>query len=169
MKSFPSKRNRILALAPSVHGVGFAVLDPKEMLVDWGVKSVKGEKNKVSLSKVKEMIVEFEPGFVVVENTAVSSSRRSPRVRTLFRQILVLVRSKRLRVSQFTPELLRQAFQVPPDTTKDALAEILAARFPGQLGLRLPPKRRAWMKTHYRMCIFEAVALALAAQKSALQ
>jgi len=45
--------------------------------------------------------------------------------------------------------------------TKHALAEILAARFPEELGCRLPPKRRPWMSEDYRMDIFDAVALAL--------
>jgi hypothetical protein len=45
--------------------------------------------------------------------------------------------------------------------TKHALAEIIAERFPKELGFRLPPKRRAWMSEDSRMDIFDAVALAL--------
>ena len=46
--------------------------------------------------------------------------------------------------------------------TKHALAELLAKRFPNELGFRLPPKRRPWMSEDYRMDIFAAISLALA-------
>jgi hypothetical protein len=45
--------------------------------------------------------------------------------------------------------------------TKHALAEIIAKRFPEELGSRLPPKRKPWMSEDSRMNIFDAVALAL--------
>jgi hypothetical protein len=45
--------------------------------------------------------------------------------------------------------------------TKHALAEIIAERFPEELGFLLPPKRRDWMSQDSRMDIFDAVALAL--------
>ena len=45
MKNIRSKHFRILAIAPSSRGFGFAVLEGQEKLVDWGVKSIKGDKN----------------------------------------------------------------------------------------------------------------------------
>jgi len=41
------------------------------------------------------------------------------------------------------------------------VSEIVAKRFPDELGAKLPPKRKAWMKEHYQMGIFDAVALAV--------
>ena len=46
--------------------------------------------------------------------------------------------------------------------TKHALSEIIAKRFPVQLGSRLPRKRRAWDTEDAKMPFFDAVALALA-------
>jgi len=37
--------------------------------------------------------------------------------------------------------------------TKLAIAEILAKKYPEELGSRLPPKRRLWMSEDYRMDI----------------
>ena len=47
-----------------------------------------------------------------------------------------------------------------PDSqgTKHMLAEIIAKRFPEELGSRLPPKRKPWMSEDFRMNIFDAVA-----------
>ncbi len=61
----------------------------------------------------------------------------------------------------FSHEHVRQVFFADGQGTKHALAEILAKRFPEELGSRLPPKRRAWMSEDSRMDIFDAVALAL--------
>jgi hypothetical protein len=46
--------------------------------------------------------------------------------------------------------------------TKHVVAEVIAQRFPEELGFRLPPKRRAWMSEDSRIDIFDAAALALA-------
>ena len=43
--------------------------------------------------------------------------------------------------------------------SKHEIAEILAKRFPEELGSRLPPKRRPWMSEDSRMDIFDAVAM----------
>ena len=40
---------------------------------------------------------------------------------------------------------------------KHTLAEIVAARFPQELGGRLPPKRRPWKSEDYRMSIFDGL------------
>jgi hypothetical protein len=50
------KHPRILAVAPSTRGFGFAVLEGQGTLVDWGVKLVTGDKNDGAIRKVKEMI-----------------------------------------------------------------------------------------------------------------
>ena len=41
---------RILSIAPSTRGFGYAVLEGKDTLVDWGVKTVQGNKNVNSLA-----------------------------------------------------------------------------------------------------------------------
>ncbi|MCX6925726.1 MAG: hypothetical protein NT154_21315, partial [Verrucomicrobia bacterium] len=56
---------------------------------------------------------------------------------------------------------LRRVFCGARRGTKHALAEIIAQRFPEELGFRVPPKRRPWMSEDFRMDIFDAVALAL--------
>lgn len=71
------KHFRILAIAPGTRGFGFAVLEGKNTLVDWGVKTVQGNKNVQSLAKVKELITHYQPGVLVLQDTSTKSSRRS--------------------------------------------------------------------------------------------
>ena len=160
MNRINPKSIRILAIAPSTRGFGFAVLE-MQTLVDWGVKSVEGDKNVGSITKVEELIALYQPGVIVLENSSAKHSRRSARIQTLDKQIIAMASICNVGVALFSREHVRQVFFANGQGTKHALAEILAKRFPEELGLRLPPKRRPWMSEDYRMDIFEAVGLAV--------
>ena len=159
-KTIP-KYPRILAIAPSTRGFGFAVLEGLNTLVDWGVKSITGDKNSGSIAKVEAMIAHYQPDLMVVENTSMKPFRRSGRIRALTKRIIRLAESRGVTVILFSREQVRRALFVDGQGTKYALAEIIAKRFPDELGFRLPPKRRPWMSEDSRMDIFAAVALAL--------
>ena len=161
IKIYP-KFFRIVAIAPSTLGFGFAGLEGEETLVDWGVKSVEGDKNARCLAKVDEMIAHYQPDAIVLQDHSRKNSRRSARIRTLGRQIVALAKHRKVRVKLFSNEQVRRLFFADGKGTKHALAEILAKRFPAELGFRLPPKRRPWMSEDSRMDIFDAVALAVA-------
>ncbi len=160
MKQAHSKNLRILGIAPSTRGFGFALFDG-DTLVDWGVKTVKGRKNRDSLEKLKAMIIHYNPGVMVHEDHSAKGSRRSPRIRELGRQITALAKSHKVRVALFSRQQVRKAFFADGQGTKDSLAEIVAKRFPKELGFRLPRKRCPWMSEAYQMGMFDAVALAL--------
>lgn len=163
MSHINSKTIRILAIAPSTRGFGFAVLEGPEALVDWGVKSVKGDKNTQSIAKVEELILLYQPGVMVLQDNSLEHSRRSARILELDQLIIAMASTRKVRVALLAHEKVRRVFFAKGRGTKHALAEILAKRFPEELGFRLPPKRRPWMSEDYRMDIFEAVSLALAA------
>jgi Holliday junction resolvasome RuvABC endonuclease subunit len=163
-KTFP-QYHRILGIAPSTRGLGFAVLDG-DKLVDWGVKTVNGDKNKQCLLKLEEMISHYRPGVMVLEDASAKDSRRSARIRKLGQQMMALAKNHKVRVELFSRKQVRKAFFADGRGTKDSLAEILAKRFPEELGFRLPRKRRPWMSEAYQMGIFDAVALALMLRQS---
>lgn len=157
-----SKHPRILALAPSTRGFGFAVFEGQETLADWGVKSVQGDKNRCCLEKIGELIVHYQPEVLVLEDHSGKDSRRSVRIQTLGRGIVALAVRLNVRVVVLSREQIRQVFFPDGEGTKHTLAEILARRFPEELGLRLPPKRKPWKSEDSRMDIFDAVTLAVA-------
>jgi hypothetical protein len=162
MRKAPSISSRVLAVAPSSRGFGFAVLEHENNLVDWGVRSTKGDKNLGSIAKVDELIAHYGPGAIVLEDHSAKSSRRSPRIRTLITEMCALAERSDIRAVQLSQAEVRKIFFARDQGTKHSLAGILAARFPAELGFRLPPKRRPWMSEDYRMDIFDAVALAVA-------
>ena len=161
MKKFLPKYPRILAIAPSTRGFGFALLEGLDMLVDWGVKPVKGDKNSQSLVKVEELVVRYQPDMMVLQDTSSKESRRSERIRTLSKQIISLAATRKISVTLFSREQVMKVFFADSQGTKQTLAEIVANKFPEELGFRLPPKRRPWMSEDSRMDIFDAMALVL--------
>jgi hypothetical protein len=53
-----------------------------------------------------------------------------------------------------------RAFFIDGKGTKHMVAQVLARRFPEELGHRLPPRRKTWKSEDSRMAMFEAMALA---------
>ncbi|MEI7729355.1 MAG: hypothetical protein WCO56_07270 [Verrucomicrobiota bacterium] len=162
MNHIHPKHFRILGIAPTARGVGFAVLEGQETLVDWGVKTVKGDKNAQSLAKVEKLIAHYQPEVLVLPDTSAKNSRRYPRIQKLSQQIVKVATARNIRVVLLSAEKLRRVYFGNAHGTKHALAEIIAKRFPDELGSFLPPKRKPWMSEHYQMDIFDAVALVVA-------
>jgi hypothetical protein len=161
MKNKLPKYPRILAIAPSTRGFGFALLEGLNTLVDWGVRSITGDKNTDSVAKLGEILGHYQPDVMVLENISSKLFRRSARIRDLSKRMIALAKGRDIPVVLFSREEVRQRFFTKDFGTKHALAEILAAKFRDELGFRLPPKRQPWMSEDYRMNIFDAVALAL--------
>ena len=65
-KRTPSKNDRVLAIAPSSRGFGFAVMEGGDTLVDWGVRSVVGDKNADALKKAEAMFALYKPTVLVL-------------------------------------------------------------------------------------------------------
>lgn len=156
------KHVRILSIALSTKGFGFAVLDVGGTLANWGTKTTKGkDKNAESLVKANEVITHYRPDVLVLEDTSARHSRRAPRIRKLSKRIIKLAAKNQLKVRLFSREQVMKSFFADGNGTKYALAELIAQRFPEELAHRLPPERREWMSEDSRMDIFDAVALAV--------
>lgn len=152
---------RLLALAPSSHGIGYAVFEGKDRLIGCGVKRTQGkEKNLASLKKLKQIIGKYQPGVVVMQG--MKGVRRSARIKQLNHEIIVLCRQLKLKVKIISQDQLTKAFFPDRTGTKHERAEIIARRFPDELGFYLPPKRKTWDSEDARMGIFDAMALAIA-------
>ena len=153
---------RILAIAPSSRGFGFAVLEEGKILVDWGVRSIRTDKNRGALKKAEAMIAHYDPAVLVLPNAAAEGSRRSSRIRKLIAEITAVSTRRKMKVDLMSRNQVIAAFFEDGAGTKHTVAQVLARRFPQELSHRLPPKRKPWNSEDYRMGIFDAVALAFA-------
>jgi hypothetical protein len=83
-------------------------------------------------------------------------------MRKLFAGLVAEVRRCRIPVRRVPERAVRSAFSDKNRITKHAMASTLLEHFPFLASVP-PPKRRIWESEDYRMSIFAAVALALAA------
>jgi Holliday junction resolvasome RuvABC endonuclease subunit len=153
------KNISILALTPSARGIGFAVLEGHDQLHDWGVKSGKGDKNKVAIKCVKELIASNRPEVIVLPD--MKNARRDPRIKALNRQIIAVAKAHRVSVALFSDAQVKKVLLAECKGTRHDLAEMVAKRFPDQLTFHLPPKRDIYKSEDSRIDFFYAVALAL--------
>lgn len=143
------------------------VLEEKTELVDWGFKAVKGEKNAGCVKEVEKMLTMFLPDMVALENTTAKESRRHLRVQQLTAQLVAAAKARKIRVKLLSRAQVREYFFGDRRGNKHEMAQMLGARFPDELGTRVPSKREPWESEDSRMDIFEAGGLALAAQSEA--
>lgn len=162
MNQTNSKPFRVLAVAPTTRGIGYAVMEGPDALIDFGCKEVRGDKNIQSLARVEKLIQDFQPGILLLPKVDAKSPRRAPRIKTLHQQIIKAAEKLKLKVALLSASQLRSRIFGNQKGTKHQLAETLAQQFPDELASRLPPKRRAWTNEDRRMDIFDAVALAVA-------
>lgn len=161
MTHSPTKHVRILAIAPCTRGFGYVVMEEPRTLVDWGIRTVRGDKNAQSLVQVEAMITLYQPTVLVLQDHLDEDFKLSPRVWTLIAEINALARRRKMSVKRFSNAQVRTGVCGAEDQTKHDVAVKLAEKFPEELASRLPPKRRAWMSEAYQMSIFDAVALAV--------
>jgi len=154
------EEKRVLAIDPTTKGFGFAVMEGPERLIDWGVKGVKGSKNAKSLELISDLIDQYQPDVVVVEDYSGRGSRRCKRIQELITRVIKLGSEKKVRIRDFSPVSVRKAFSESDSFTKHQIATAIAQRLP-ELAPRLPPFRKCWMSEDYRMSIFDAVSFAL--------
>jgi len=133
-----SKNDRVLAIAPSSRGFGFAVMEGGDILVDWGVRSVTADKNADALRKAETMFFLYKPAVLVLEDASAKGSRRSRRVRDLTKEIVATASSRRMKVVLFSRDRVMRAFFEDGIASKHTIARILAMRFPDELERGLP-------------------------------
>jgi len=149
---------RVLAVDPSTRGLGFAVLEGPDRLIDWGVKETKNDKKRKSLKLIDDLIGLYQPRVIVVEDYAAKGSRRCGRVRELINDISKLAVKRNVKVRSFSRLKVKQVFAESGATNKYEIAVAIAKRFP-ELAPRVPRFRKPWMSEDYRMSIFDAVGL----------
>lgn len=155
---------RILAVAPTTDGFGFALMEGLNTLADWGSKRIMKNKNAGCIAAVERMIKIHEPQVLVLEDSADKEIRRSRRIKLLTKEIVKSGRKYRVKVVVLRRQRVRRIFFSDRFGTKHELAAALARWYPEELALRLPPARKPWDKEDHRLSIFDAVALALASR-----
>ncbi|MDR3413258.1 MAG: hypothetical protein P4L87_20280 [Formivibrio sp.] len=158
-----SEKVRMLAVALTARGFGYCAMEDNVML-ECGKKKAKGNKdakNTQAVSKIEKLMNQFLPDVLVLQDVNAAQCRRAPRIKALHRQVVGLAEKHKCKVTLCSGTQLRITLVGDAKGTKHEMAEMLARKFPAELGGRLPPIRRAWDNEDGRMDMFDAVGLAV--------
>jgi len=151
--------SRILAIDLRSERFGFAVFEGRSRLIDWGVclYGFSGA-STAARNRLAPLLKQFRPSAIVV-----SIARREKALgRDGVRRILSSIKREALANSTPTRVIaksqVRTVFRSLHAKTKHEVAIAVAQLFP-ELRWKLPPKRKLWQKEHYRIAIFQAVAV----------
>lgn len=157
----PSKTfQRVLAIDPYLRGFGWVLLEGTDLLVDWGIYQTKTKKPERMLGRVAEILHQYKPHMVVVEDIQHPRSRRRNRARALIFEISDMAKAAGVVVHAVPMEEVREHHRASGAKGKDAVARLVAERFP-ELKPILPPPRKNWMREDERMAVFDAIAMTL--------
>jgi hypothetical protein len=159
--------NRTLAVDLASRGFGYAVLDAKGRLVDWGVRRVTGDKAAECMTRIMDLLEWYAPDLLVLEDCDASTSRRAPRIRALAHDVRRMAEAVEVRVTTVSWQKVRDIFGRSARATKHQIATWVAQLYP-IMSRHLPPKRKSWMNEDERMNMFDAIALALTARALAI-
>jgi len=157
----------VVALAVRAGWLGFAVVEHRRRLVDWGMvfyRSTSMAKVGAAKRRVRSLIASFAPSLIAAEISEVAASRDAPASRTLVRFIRTEAHAKSIPFRSMSRESVRSAFSEFNARSKDEIAAVLAGLYP-ELRWKLPPRRRTWEKEHYRIALFDAIAVGIACTK----
>ena len=154
-----STASRILAIDLRSERFGFAVFEGPSRLIDWGVclYGLSGA-STAAKNRLAPLLKQFRPSTIVVG----IALREKALGRYGVRRILTSIRREALAydtpVQVIEKSHVRTVFRSFHAKTKHEVAITVAQLFP-ELHWKLPPKRKLWQKEHYRIAIFQAVAV----------
>ena len=158
---------KILAIDPGTRHLGVAVLEGSDLIYAT-VKNVKDQpktpKDKVcKIEKIiARLIATYRPDILAIEKTLTVQLKSSPLITPLTRAIKKQARSKKLKVLEYAPKVVRQFICQDGKATKMKAAEIIVNKFYPWLRPYLEKDlRKKWWEGKYWLSMFNAVGLAL--------
>jgi hypothetical protein len=105
-----------------------------------------------------------DPSFVVLVLSGLKANKEVPVVRSIARSFRTASASRSVQIVSLHRSVIRAAFAPFKARSKHQIAVALTQAFP-EIGWKLPPARKIWVKEDSRMAIFDALAGAVAYHK----
>ena len=141
---------RLIALVPSSAGIGYAVVETPQTVIDWGKRS--------GTNTIDVLFRTYRPDILVIEDVTVPGCRKGPSRRREIAYLERLAEEREIAVRPIARLGVLGHFDV---RTKVELAQAVAVRVPA-LAHRVPPYRKPWMSEDPRLPMFEALAFLFA-------
>jgi len=154
-------QNTVLSIYPSSRGYAYVLFESAQNPYDWGVKDIrKKNKNESALEGIRILIERYRPDSIVIEDYMEKGSRRSTRIRRLYRMVTNLAMKECIEVKRISREAIFKCFAASDAKTKYDISQVIAEQIP-ELAHRLPRVRKIWMSEDPRQSLFDAAALGI--------
>ena len=153
------ENSRVLAIDPLASGFGYAVLEGPQMLIDWGVTSMRDYKRCRSLYAFTKLIAHYQPNVVVIKDVESTSTEKPNEVTKLADSLTKKAQVKMIPVKHYSLKEVQKLFSRIGGGNKEEIADAIMDWFP-QLEAYRPPRRKPGDGEDRRINIFDAVALA---------
>ena len=154
-------QNLVLSIYPFTRGFAFVLFEGPASPFDWGVKEIKEKhKNAKTLDDIKELIDRYRPEVLVIEDTTNGESRRTSRIRKLYRMLVHLAVAEYVDLCRLKKSQVKESFGFVGAESKYEIAKAIAIQIPA-FAHRIPPFRKPWVSEDSRQNLFDAAALGL--------
>lgn len=154
-------QNLVLALYPFSRGFAFVFFEDPTSPFEWGVKEIREKhKNTKTLDAIKKLIDRYRPEVLVIEDTTDGGSRRTSRIRKLYRMLVHFAEAEYIELHRCSKKEVRTCFASVGAGTKYEIAKAIATQIPA-FAHRIPRFRKPWMSEDPRQSLFDAAALGL--------
>ena len=161
MKASSLENQRVLAVDPYDQGLGFAVLEGPEELIDWGLKHAENRSGGRYMEFLAKLVRRYEPDILITEDGARQGSSRRRETRLLLKRIRRFAKRHRVRVRTYSRAKVEDTFAlIGASKNKHQIATAIADWFP-ELAARLPKPQKPWTGENRTMNVFDAVSFAL--------
>lgn len=155
---------RIIAFEIRASKFGFAVLEGRDRLLDWGVRTFGegvGSFESTLSDRLGTLLMFHDPAVVVIRNREPQSTTNDKKVRMIIGTLKQVIRPGSTKLRILTTRQIRDRFAFGGSTTKHDIARNLSERFE-ELSFKLPNKRKAYQSEAPVMLVFDALATAVA-------
>jgi hypothetical protein len=152
---------RVLGIYPCQTGFGFAVIERKRGLIDWGETELGRNTDQEFADRLAQLIRYCLPASLAIEECA--GTARGARAKQRVKIARSVSRRRGMTVHALSATTVRRGMSLAPDAPKHALADRLCEIYPELL--RHKPRFNVWARDP-RMNVFYAVALATATRAS---
>lgn len=153
--------NLVLSVYPTSRGYAFVLFEGPQSPHDWGVKEIrKKNKNEQTLKSIHALIERYRPDYLIIEDHTEHGSRRSSRIRRLYRMIAHLAETEQVELFRYSRRAIWECFEPVGARTKYEIAQAIALQIQA-FAHRLPRVRKIWMSEDPRQSLFDAAALGM--------